>query len=960
VATVVALAVVGPSGVVTATAAVAAPAASASGARSGVVRVAGGPERLPRGTRAVGTLPTSDDLSVDVALSPSDPAGLETFDQAVTTPGSPSFRQFLGPGEFASRFGPGPSAIAAVRSWLVGEGLTVGATAPDGLLVPVSGSAAQMGTAFGVGFDQDQLPTGRIVRVPTASPAVPRSLAGVVQGVVGLDDLAQARPQMSRPVGGTARENRAETGIEPHAGPAACAPAQAAGTTATELAKAYSMSSVYGTDEGQGVTVGIYELEPYAPSDIATFESCYTPHPSPTITPVSVDGALPTSGPGTGESALDIEMVVGMAPEANIDVYVGRNSGVGPLDVYSAMVNGDAAQVLSTSWGQCEPDAGTALIEVEASLFEQAAAQGQSFIAAAGDEGSEDCNLPGLSNDTSLEVDDPASQPWVTGVGGTELAAVGPPPSETAWNTGTFEGTGGGGISTQWTMPSWQLGPGVESGFTKADDSYTGASPCPLSAGSGTVSCREVPDVSADGDPGSGYATYCSCGPGGWQLIGGTSMSAPLWASVAALADESVPSPPGRIGLLNPALYQAGCLGTRPFNDITTGDNQPNGSPPGDPPLTPGGPDYPATAGYDMATGLGSPVTYALLPDLVTPVDACPVVTGMSVGSGPAGGGTTVTLSGANLGTVDQVDFGAAVGVGLSVSGSSVTVVTPGSPTGGWDTAEVVVRTGDDAVGYDGREYFTFVGPRGYWTVASDGGIFTFGHLGYYRSLGGIHLNKPVVGIAPTPSARGYWLVASDGGIFSFGDAVFDGSTGGIRLDKPIVGMAATPDGGGYWLVASDGGIFSFGDAHFYGSMGGHHLNAPIVGMAATPDGGGYWLVATDGGIFSFGDAHFYGSTGGIHLNKPVVGMATTPDGGGYWLVASDGGIFSFGNALFHGSTGGIRLDKPIVGMADPFGAGGYWLVASDGGIFSFGTAGFAGSMGGHHLNAPMVGMGGS
>ena len=83
---------------------------------------------------------------------------------------------------------------------------------------------------------------------------------------------------------------------------------------------------------------------------------------------------------------------------------------------------------------------------------------------------------------------------------------------------------------------------------------------------------------------------------------------------------------------------------------------------------------------------------------------------------------------------------------------------------------------------------------------------------------------------------------------------------GGMPLNRPIVGMASTPDGGGYWEVASDGGIFSFGDAQFYGSTGNIALNKPIVGMASTPDGRGYWMVASDGGIFSFGDAQFYGS----------------------------------------------------------------------------------------------------
>jgi hypothetical protein len=122
----------------------------------------------------------------------------------------------------------------------------------------------------------------------------------------------------------------------------------------------------------------------------------------------------------------------------------------------------------------------------------------------------------------------------------------------------------------------------------------------------------------------------------------------------------------------------------------------------------------------------------------------------------------------------------------------------------------------------------------------------------------------------------GYWMVASDGGIFNFGAAGFYGSTGGTHLNKPIVGMAITPTGGGYWLVASDGGIFTFGDAKFYGSTGGIHLNQPIVGMATTATGHGYWLVASDGGIFTFGDAKFYGSTGGTALNRPIVTAAAS------------------------------------------------------------------------------------
>ncbi|HEX7166632.1 MAG TPA: DUF4394 domain-containing protein [Acidimicrobiales bacterium] len=257
---------------------------------------------------------------------------------------------------------------------------------------------------------------------------------------------------------------------------------------------------------------------------------------------------------------------------------------------------------------------------------------------------------------------------------------------------------------------------------------------------------------------------------------------------------------------------------------------------------------------------------------------------------------------------------------------------------------------------------------EGYWMVATDGGIFTFGNQGtgpeFYGSTGSMPLNKPIVGMAPTPTGDGYWLVASDGGIFNFGDADFFGSTGSMPLNKPIVGMASSPTGQGYYLVASDGGIFTFGDATFYGSAGGGPLNQPIVGMTTVPGGEGYYLVAADGGIFTYGpDAAFYGSTGNKRLNKPIVGMAAFPDGGGYWFVATDGGIFTFGanptdgTTRFFGSQGSTPLNKPIVGMTPTVSGRGYWLVASDGGIFSHGDAAFYGSMGNKPLNKPIVGM---
>ncbi|HEY7947697.1 MAG TPA: glycoside hydrolase family 43 protein [Acidimicrobiales bacterium] len=243
--------------------------------------------------------------------------------------------------------------------------------------------------------------------------------------------------------------------------------------------------------------------------------------------------------------------------------------------------------------------------------------------------------------------------------------------------------------------------------------------------------------------------------------------------------------------------------------------------------------------------------------------------------------------------------------------------------------------------------------PEGYDMSGSDGGIFSFGAAPYDGSMGGHHLDAPVVGTAADP-AGGYWEVASDGGVFAFG-APYYGSMGGKRLAKPVVGIAATPDGGGYWLVASDGGVFTFGDAAYFGSLGGIPLAQPVVGISAPAGGHGYWLAASDGGVFAFGNARFWGSLGGTPLARPVVGITAMPQGGGYWLVAADGGVFTFGNAQYFGSTGGIPLASPVVALVAGPGSGGYWLVAADGGVFTFGDAQFWGSMGGVVLDRPVV-----
>jgi Fibronectin type III domain len=308
--------------------------------------------------------------------------------------------------------------------------------------------------------------------------------------------------------------------------------------------------------------------------------------------------------------------------------------------------------------------------------------------------------------------------------------------------------------------------------------------------------------------------------------------------------------------------------------------------------------------------------------------------------SGITGFVITVVSTGAQV-TVGNVDHGTVNGLTNNVPYSFTVAAVNAAGTGPASSPTSPVRPQ----------------PTGYWLVGTDGGIFAFGHNGFFGSTGSMHLNAPIVGLASSADGNGYWLVASDGGIFAFGDAVYYGSMGAKHLNSPIVGMAATPDGNGYWLVASDGGIFTFGSAGYHGSMGAKHLNQPIVAMTPTPSGAGYWLVASDGGIFTFGTAGFFGSTGGIHLNRPIVGM-DSPDSGGYWLVASDGGIFAFGDAGYFGSTGAQHLNAPIVGIKATSSGSGYWLAASDGGIFAFGNASFDGSQGGSHLNRPIVGIG--
>jgi hypothetical protein len=282
------------------------------------------------------------------------------------------------------------------------------------------------------------------------------------------------------------------------------------------------------------------------------------------------------------------------------------------------------------------------------------------------------------------------------------------------------------------------------------------------------------------------------------------------------------------------------------------------------------------------------------------------------------------------------------------------TATFSGTPAGGSAGSYQVTVTASNGIGPSVHRTFTITVSylQGYVLAASDGGVFAFGHVGFHGSMGNRHLNKPIVGIASTPSGGGYWMVASDGGVFAFGNAKFYGSMGNRHLNKPIVGIAATTSGNGYWLVASDGGLFAYGDATFYGSMGAHRLNKPVVGMSPTQNGKGYWLVASDGGLFAFGDAGFHGSTGALKIAAPVVAMAVDHSTGGYWLIATDGGVFAF-DAPFMGRP---KSASRVMGATSSSGVG-YLLSAANGAVFPEGKVSYFGSLAGKKLNAPIIGM---
>ncbi|HTT90555.1 MAG TPA: S53 family peptidase [Acidimicrobiales bacterium] len=894
-----------------------------------LVALTGGAPPSPSsyGARALGPAPGSAFLSLQVYFQPDHAGQLAALATAVSTPGNASYHHFLSVPQFASRFGPAGQVVSAVDRYLTSNGLSVGRLSANGLAQDVTGTTRQFDRAFGAELVKVRTAGGSKVIGSFSVPKLPADLAGSVALVDGLDpwvvptdNLVRLPPRQVTE--GPLRAQDLAPGSAPSVGqatpPAAldCGAMAGEGLTPAELNRIYGLSGFdQRGDQGQGETIGLIEYGLPDMKAIASYEAC-------TGASLSIH-YVPTSSAPTQvdtEVAADLEVIAALAPKANVVVYEAslQGTGLAPWDLaVSGTSAGGLPDVISDSWGSCEPDTGMAgaYYQAEEVLYEEAAAQGQTVLVASGDDGSEGCL--GQTQSKQFAVYDPASAPFVTAVGGTASDTATSP--QYIWNshnalerqclsTGcSLYGASGGGASTIWPRPGYQPA------------SLPASPACTL----GAQGCREIPDVSAlAGDPYGQYCTPSFCGGGGpWVGFGGTSLAAPSWGAAVLLSDQMCSI---RTGFLNPLLYsEPGKL----VGSITSGNNDLSGSHDG---------MYQAvvSGGYSMAGGLG----YLGGANLSSGALCGPNGVGAGTGSsGTGGSGSTVPTTTTTTPTTATTPTTPTTRPPTSGAGATGTATGPAlecvkpvnQPVRGKPDALAATEDSNNCAGY--------------LVVTTSGAVSGFGAAITYGSLQDRHLKAPVVAIAVTPSSEGYWLLTSDGEVFAFGDARFLGQPAGLHPSPSAVGITATPDGMGYWVAARNGAVYAFGDARSYGSLVGHSLNEPVVGIAATPDGDGYWLAAADGGVFGFGDAAFHGSMGSGRSHSQVVGITADPDGDGYFLATARGSIFSFG-ASFYGSRGADPPPAPVVAVAPSIDRKGYYLIDSDGQVYAYGDAIYGGN----------------
>ncbi len=449
-------------------------------------------------------------------------------------------RHFIDPRTFGARFGITLGDERALRRQLVRDGLTITATFPQRTELIASAPRATV----------ERLLHTRIANhAPISAPTIPSQWRSTVEAVTGLD---------------TRRRWHAED-------------VPAGGLSPATAATAYDVSPLRGRGfTGRRQTIAVISYAAFDPNDPAVYQSHYAVNgPSPQV--VSVDGGTRDTS-GAAEANLDLEVIRAIAPQARILVYEVPQSSSSYADAISRIVADRKAEIISTSWGQCELGLSGAERSAESRALAAAVATGVTMFAASGDSGAYDCQRDNPAFHR-LSVDWPASSANAVAVGGTRLY-LGPTGSyqdETAWEGQLSAAGGGGGLTIGDARPSWQAGPGVISALSNGH--------------------RQLPDVAANADPGTGWSIYSGGQPG---MAGGTSAAAPFWAASMLLIREYAGR---RLGYINPILY---ALAARrqpfaPFHDIVRGANR----------------HYEAGPGWDAATGLGSPDVYNLARDIV-------------------------------------------------------------------------------------------------------------------------------------------------------------------------------------------------------------------------------------------------------------------------------------------------------------------------------------------------------
>ena len=515
---------------------------------------------------AVERLAATNRLNLAIGLPLRNPDALARLLRELYDPAHPNYRHYLTPEQFAARFGPSEQDYQAVIAFAQANGLAVRHTHPNRALVDVTGSVADIEQALHVTLRLYRHPTeARTFYAPDAEPTL--GLAVPVLGISGLDNYALPRPRLqAKPIPNSAFSLQ----------PSAFFPNLGSGPSGTFMGNDFRAAYVPDTAlTGTGQVVGLVQFDGYNASDITYYEN-RAGLPNVPLTNVLLDGftGTPSGYGGEVEVCLDIEASISMAPGlAGVIVYMAGPYG-NFHDVLNRMATDNLAKQLSCSWyspgGGADP--------VADQIFQQMAAQGQSFFNASGD-----------YDAFTGPVDFPGETPYIVQVGGTTLTTSGPGGawiSETVWNWDNGIG-GGGGISTRYAIPAYQ-----------ADISMT------LNQGSTTM--RNIPDVALTADN-----VYVRANGRDYE-VGGTSCAAPLWAGFTALVNQQAAAS-GRpvVGFINPTVDTIGHAAsyTASFHDITTGDNTSSSSPT----------KFYAVAGYDLCTGWGTPVGQRLINALANP-----------------------------------------------------------------------------------------------------------------------------------------------------------------------------------------------------------------------------------------------------------------------------------------------------------------------------------------------------